>query len=93
MLQSRDVLNSVVQLLNFYGIMHVIFSVGLALFIHWIMSAKRTHEIWLVVLVGEGSTQLLKYSLETSNRYCTYLTIFNSQKRSIEALNFLIITP
>ena len=36
--------------------------------------------------------QLLKYSLDIRVSYSTYLPIFKSQKGSIEALNFLIIT-
>ena len=50
-----------------------IYSTRLALFIHGITSAKRTHEVQPVALVGESSTQLLMYSLDTGVRYSTYL--------------------
>ena len=49
-------------------------------------------EVWLAILVRENSTQPIMYSLDTCVRYSTYLPIFKSQKGSIEALNFLIIT-
>ena len=63
------------------------------LFIHGITSAKRTHEVRPAVLIRESSTQLLIYSLDTCVRYSTYLLIFMSQKGSMEALNFRVITP
>ena len=44
------------------------------------------------VLVRESSTQLIRYSLGICVRYSTYLLIFKSQKGSIEALKFLVIT-
>ena len=44
------------------------------------------------MLVRESNVQLLMYSLDTRVSYSTYLPIFKSQKGSIEALNFLIIT-
>jgi hypothetical protein len=44
------------------------------------------------IFVRESSTQLIMYSLDICVRYSTYLPIFKSQKGSIEALNFLIIT-
>ena len=69
-----------------------IYSAKLALFIHGIMSAKRTREVRPAVLVGESSTQLLMYSLDTCVRYSIYLPIFKLQKGSMEALNFLVIT-
>ena len=51
-----------------------------------------SQEVGPAILVREGSTQLIRYSLDISIRYSTYLLIFKSQKGSIEALNFLIIT-
>ena len=52
-----------------------------------------THEVQSVVLIRESSTQLLMQSLDTGVRYSSiYFPIFKSQKGSIEALNFLIIT-
>jgi hypothetical protein len=44
------------------------------------------------ILVRESSTQLMMYSLDICIRYSTYLPIVKSQKGSIEALNFLIVT-
>ena len=62
-----------------------IYSARLALFIHRIMSATRTYEVWPAVLVRESSTQLVMYSLNT----CVgIIRIFKSQKGSIEALIF-----
>ena len=49
-------------------------------------------EIRPAILVRESSTQLIMYSLDICIQYSTYLPIFRSQKGSIEALNFLIIT-
>ena len=71
--------------------MCAMYSTRLAIFIHEITSAKRTCEVQPAVLVGESSTQLLMYSLDTGVRYSIYLPSFKSQKGSIEALNFLII--
>ena len=51
-----------------------------------------SQEVRPAMLVRESSTQLIRYSLDTCVRYSTYLLIFKSQKGSIEALNFLIIT-
>ena len=72
----------------------MLYSTRLALFIHGITSAKRTHDVWPAALVRESSTQLLMYSLDTCVRYSTYmyLPIFKSQKGSMEAgaLNFPI---
>ena len=62
-----------------------IMALYIAIFVHEIMSAKRTHEIRPVVL---SSTQLLVYLLDTGIRY---LPIFKSQKGSIKALNFPIV--
>ena len=45
------------------------------------------------VLVREGNTQLVRYSLDIRIRYSTYSLIFKSWTGFIEALNFLIITP
>ena len=50
-----------------------IYSARLALFIHGIMSAKRTREVRPAVLVRESSTQLLIYSLDTGVRHSTSL--------------------
>ena len=72
--------------------LRAIYSARLALFVHGIMSAKRMHEVRPVVLVRESSTQLVMYSLDTCVRYSTYIPIFKSQKGSMEALNFLIIS-
>jgi hypothetical protein len=44
------------------------------------------------VLVREGNMQLVKYSLDIRVRYSTHSLIFKSQKGSIEALNFLVVT-
>ena len=74
------------------SMMRAIYSARLALFIHRITSAKKTREVQPTVLIGQNSTQLLMYSLDTGIRYSTYLPIFKSQEDSIEALNFLIIT-
>ena len=49
-------------------------------------------EIQPAMLVRENNMQLLMYLLDTCVSYSTYLLIFKSQKGSIEALNFLIIT-
>ena len=68
------------------------YSTRLALFIHEIMSAKRTCEVRPAVLDRESSTQLLINLLDTCVSYSTYLLIFKSQKGSMEALNFEIIT-
>ena len=66
-----------------------IYSARLALFIHGITSATRTHEVRPAVLVRESSSQLIMHSLNT----CIIIIIdFKSQKGSIEALNFLVIT-
>jgi hypothetical protein len=65
---------------------------GLAIFIHGMTYAKKMREVRPAVLVREGNTLLVKYSLDIRVRYSTYLPIFKSQKRSIEALNFHIIT-
>ena len=53
---------------------------------------KGTREVEPAVLVRESYMQLLKYSLDIRVSYSTCLPIFKSQKGSIEALNFLIIT-
>ena len=58
------------------------------LFIHGLQLRKPRE----CVLVRESSMQLLKYSLDIRVSYSTCLPIFKSQKGSIEALNFLIIT-
>ena len=47
---------------------------------------------WLTLLIREGNMLLVRYSLDTRARYSTYSLNFESQKGSIEALNFLIIT-
>ena len=57
-----------------------------------VMYAKGTREVRPAVLVRESNMQLLKYSLDIRVSYSTCLPIFKSQKGSIEALNFLIIT-
>ena len=72
--------------------MHAIYCTRLALFIHKITSAKKTREVRPAILVRESSTQLIMYLLDTCVRYSTYLPIFKSQKGSMEALNFLVIT-
>ena len=56
------------------------------------MSAERMREIRPSLLVREGNTLLVRYSLDTRVRYCTYSLNFKSQKGSIEALNFCMIT-
>ena len=48
-----------------------------------------SQEVRPTILIRESSVQLTRYSLDTCIRY---LLIFKSQKVSIEALNFLIIT-
>ena len=85
---TGDELDSAVQFRTSGWLRH---GTKLALFIHGIISAKRRRELLPAILVGESSTQLLMYSLDTGIRYSTYLPIFKSQKGSIEALNFLII--
>ena len=65
-----------------------IYSTRLALFIHGIMSAKKTCEVQPAVLSRESSAQLIMYSLDTCVRYSTYILIFKSQKGSTEALSF-----
>ena len=93
---TGDELDSAVQLPNFRSVvalraacsMHdAIYSARLALhvFIHGIMSAKRTREVRPVVLIGESSTQLL---MGYRHQILYILTDFQV---SIEALNFLII--
>jgi hypothetical protein len=69
-----------------------IYSARLAIFIYGITSAKRTREVRSAILVRESKMQLVMYSLDKCIRYSTYLLTFKSQKRSIEALDFLIIT-
>ena len=44
-------------------------SARLDLFIHGIALAKRTDEVWPVILLRESSTQLVMYSLDTRIRY------------------------
>ena len=47
------------------------------------------------ILVRENNMQLQRYNMyspDTPISYCTYYSIFKSQKGSIEALSFLIIT-
>ena len=46
------------------------------------------HEVRPAVLIGESSTRLYMYSLDTGTRYSTYIPIFKIQKGSIETLNF-----
>ena len=60
--------------------MHSIYSARLALFI---MSANRTREVWLVILIRKSSTQLVMYTLDTFIRYSTYnvFTDFQVLKR------------
>ena len=64
-----DELDSTVQLPNFRSVVacmtHAINSARLALFIHRITSAKRTREVQPALLVGESSTRLLMYLLDT----------------------------
>ena len=50
------------------GIGAVCMMLYIALFIHGIMSSKRTREVRPAVLVGESSTQLLMYSLDIDVR-------------------------
>ena len=70
-------------------VIHV-YSTRLALFI---MAAKRKREVRSAVPVRESSIQLVIYSLDTCIRYSTYnILIFKSQKGSMEALSFLVIT-
>ena len=97
---TGDELDSAVKLPNIRSLMawhrrrmhDAIYSARLALFIHGIMSAKRMRKVWTVVLVRESSTQLLIYLLDKCVRYSTYLPIFKSQKGSMEALHFQVIT-
>ena len=72
----------------------ILYSTRLGLFIHGIISAKRTHEVRPAVFVRESSTQLVMYSLDTCVGYSTYvyIPIFKSQKGSMKALDFLAIT-
>ena len=69
-----------------------IYSAGLSIYIHGITSAKITCEVRPLLLIREGNTLLVRYLLDTRARYSTYSLNFESQKGSIEALNFLIIT-
>ena len=64
-------------------------SARLALFIHRIMSAKRTREVRPALLVGESSTQLLMYSLDM---YVSQYMILWTQKCFVKALNFSAMT-
>ena len=45
------------------------------------------------ILVRANNIPLLRYSLDARMSYSAYYSIFKSQKGSVEALNFLIITP
>ena len=94
---TGDELDSTVQLLNVRLVaawhahsMRTIKSTRLALFIHGITSAKS--EIWPAVLVGEHSSQLLIYLLDTGVRYSTYFLISSLRKAplSFEAIGFNI---
>ena len=67
----------------------IYYSAGLSIYIHGITSAKRAREVRPSLLIREGNTLLVRYSLDTRIRYSTYSPNFNSQKGSIEALNFL----
>ena len=69
-----------------------IYSTGLYIYIHRITSAWRMCEVRPSLLIREGNTLLVRYSLDTHARYSTYSPNFKSQKDSIEALNFCIIT-
>jgi hypothetical protein len=51
-----------------------------------------SQEVRPAIHVRESITQLIRCSLDTCVRYTTCLLIFNSQKGSIKALNFLILT-
>ena len=72
----RDELDSAVHLQNFrlvagtspFTVMRAIYSARLALFIHGITLAKRMCEVQPAVLIGESSTQLVMYSLDTRVR-------------------------
>ena len=59
---------------------HAIYSAGLSIYIYGITSAKRTHEVRPLLLIREGNTLLVKYSLDTHVRYSTYSPNFKSQK-------------
>ena len=57
------------------------YSARLALLIHGITSAKRTHEVRPVVLVRESSTQLSIYLLDTCVKYSYILIDFQVSER------------
>ena len=68
-------------------LVRAIYSAGLSIYIHGITSAQRTCEVWPSLLVREGNTLLVRYSLNTCAGYSTYSLNFESQKGSIKALN------
>ena len=66
-----------------------IYSARLALFIHGIISSKRTREVQPAVLVRESSTQLVMYLLDTCVGYYTYYyTDFQVSERLHEGPEF-----
>ena len=69
-----------------------IYSAGLFIYIHGITSTKRMREVRPSLLVREGNMLLVRYSLDTRVGYSAYSLNFKSQKGSIEALNFCMIT-
>ena len=52
------------------------------------MSVKRTREVQPSLLVREGNTLLVRYSLDTHERYSTYSLNSNSHKVSIVGPTF-----
>ena len=56
--------------------MRAIYSAVLSIYIHGITSAKRMHEVQPSLLVREGNTLLVMYSLDTCVRYYTYICKF-----------------
>ncbi len=65
---------------------------ALAVQLRSIVTGHVTSKVWPTVLIRENSTQLIMYSLDTCIRYSIYSLIFESQKDSIEAPNFFILT-
>ena len=53
-----------------------IYSAGLSIYIHGITSAWRTREVRPSLLVREGNTLLVRYSLDTRTRHSTYFSEF-----------------
>ena len=47
----------------------------------------------MAVLIRANNIPLLRYLLDVHMSYSTYCSIFKSKMGSVEALNFLMITP